>query len=289
MILIWVLASSLLLAVAVAVCYLYIQYNDKKSAQIPDRALKYSPERVEPEDVGKLSQQLRAGQTIEATPQLPPKTGRRYIVVGGAGFLGGWIVVQLVQRGENPKNLRVLDIRLPSRHDLLHGIGKDVDYMQVDVSDAEAVQQAFTSPWPQGSSPPSSAITVFHTAANIRFYERAASLLDSSSKVNVNGSVGVHASRFLLWPWQSEPHRFVQEINDDDRRLPTKHSEFFSNYAYSKYLAEQRVRAADKLPSGSGSGLRPGRILRTGVIRRRKSCQRKRGWPWVYRRAQVRR
>ncbi|KAF5390124.1 hypothetical protein D9757_003853 [Collybiopsis confluens] len=289
MILIWVLASSLLLAVAVAICYVYIQYNDKKLAQIPDRALKYSPERVEPEDVGKLSQQLRTGQTIEATPQLPPKTGRRYIVVGGAGFLGGWIVVQLVQRGESPKNIRVLDIRLPSRHDLLHGIGKDVDYMQVDVSDAEAVQQAFTSPWPQGSSPPSSAITVFHTAANIRFYERAASLLDSSSKVNVNGtqniidsarsigasiliytssgSVGVHASRFLLWPWQSEPHRFVQEINDDDRRLPTKHSEFFSNYAYSKYLAEQRVRAADKLPSGSGSGLRPGRILRTGVIR----------------------
>ncbi|KIK70220.1 hypothetical protein GYMLUDRAFT_187914 [Collybiopsis luxurians FD-317 M1] len=271
-------ACSLLAAVFL---YVYIHFNDIKLAKIPSRALEFSPKRCTPEDALKLAKQLRAREKpIQVVDQLPPKTGRRYIVVGGAGFLGGWIVVQLLQRGESPKNIRVLDIRLPARHDLKHGIGKDVDYKQVDMSDARAVQQAFTAPWPEDSS---SEITVFHTAANIRFYERTASLLTSSTRVNVNGtqniidsarsigastlvytssgSVSIHASRFLLWPWQSEPNHFVQAINDDDTHLPKSHSQFFSNYAYTKYLAEQRVRAADKLPSGSN------KVLRTGCIR----------------------
>ncbi|KAE9396471.1 NAD(P)-binding protein [Gymnopus androsaceus JB14] len=230
-------------------------------SHIPRRALDFSPKRCTPEDVSALAKQLGSKQPIDIIAQIPPKTGRRYIVVGGAGFLGGWIVVQLLRRGEDPRCIRVLDIRLPVRHDLKFGVGKDVHYIQVDVSNAEAVQKAFTAPWPEGSST-SSPISIFHTAANIRFYERSASLIPNSTRVNVDGtqniidsarsigastlvytssgSVGVHSSRFLLRPWQSEPEHFVQAINDDDN--------------------QKRVRASDKLESGSGT-------LRTGCIR----------------------
>ncbi|KAF9069436.1 hypothetical protein BDP27DRAFT_1293737 [Rhodocollybia butyracea] len=261
--------------------YIYIHVNDKALGSIPARALEFSPKRCTPEDVFALAKKLDSQPPIELADQMPPKTGRRYIIIGGAGFLGGWIVVHLLQRGEDYKNIRVLDIRLPSRDDLKNGIGKDVDYKLVDMSDAEAVEKAFTAPWPEGASV-SSPVSIFHTAANIRFYERSPSLISNSSRVNVNGtqniidsarsigastliytssgSVAVRASRFLLFPWQSEPDHFVQALNDDDSILPKEHAQFFSNYAYTKYLAEKRVRAADRLQSGS-------RTLRTGCIR----------------------
>ncbi|KAJ4463982.1 hypothetical protein C8J55DRAFT_463627 [Lentinula edodes] len=270
--------------------YAYIRSNDKKLWSTPARALKVSPRRITEEDVEELKERMNRMEERRdaADAEASPKTGRRYIVVGGAGFLGGWIVIQLLQRGEDPKNIRVLDIRLPARRDLKYGIGKDVEYLVLDVSDREAVKNAFKQPWPDADACPSPSIpiTIFHTAANIRFYERSASLLHHSTRVNVDGtqniidaaleigastliytssgSVGVRASRFLLWPWEKEPNNFVQNLNDDDALLPKKHSQFFSNYAYSKYLAEKRVRKADK----SASNSRPqGYRLRTGCIR----------------------
>ncbi|KAJ3774310.1 hypothetical protein FB446DRAFT_486684 [Lentinula raphanica] len=299
-----------LLVTLIAGLYTYVRINDRKLWSIPERALKVSPKRVTEEDVAELKE--RMSERNEEDKGETEKTGRRYIVVGGAGFLGGWIVVQLLQRGENPKNIRVIDIRLPARHDLKYGIGKDVQYMVVDISDREAVMKAFKAEWP-GNSASSEHIptTIFHTAANIRFYERSSGLLPNSTRVNVDGtqnvidaaleidasatrsdsnhsdstiliytssgSVGVRASRFLLWPWEAEPENFVQCLNDDDDSpsMPTKHSQFFSNYAYSKFLAEKRVREADKaqsLPKSNatvqtetGTSLR--RRLRTGCIR----------------------
>jgi len=198
-----------------------------------------------------------------------------------AGFLGGWIVIQLLQRGESPKNIRVLDIRLPTRKDLTTGAAKDVKFMQVDITDAAAVLEAFRAPW---AGSPEAEVTVFHTAANIRFFERHPGIESRSTKVNVvgtqnvleasraigvtamiytsSGSVSVHSSRFLLWPWQKEPDYFVQYIDDDDNRIPKHHADFFSNYASSKAKAEGLVRAANATPSGSH-----GKVLRTGCIR----------------------
>ncbi|KAJ3980080.1 NAD-P-binding protein [Lentinula detonsa] len=294
---------SALIVTLIASLYTYISSNDRKLWSIPRRALEVSPRRVTEEDVMKLKEQMNEkkdnAKTVESELE---KTGRRYIVVGGAGFLGGWIVIQLLQRGENPKNIRVLDIRLPARHDLKYGIGKDVEYMVVDISDREAVMAAFKAEWPTdavSSLSKSIPLTIFHTAANIRFYERSSELLPKSTRVNVDGtqniidaalefgassntldstiliytssgSVGVRASRFLLWPWENEPENFVQYINDDDDSpaMPKEHSHFFSNYAYSKYLAEQRVRKADKhvsptTPTSTSKLTR----LRTGCIR----------------------
>ncbi|KAF7366629.1 3-beta hydroxysteroid dehydrogenase isomerase family [Mycena sanguinolenta] len=274
----WVLGSILL---PIALLALYIRLNDHRLTAIPARALAVSPTRCTPEDVHRDAEKFLQ-EPVSITDQIPPKTGRRYIVVGGAGFLGGWIVIQLLERGEDPRLIRVLDIRAPVRHDLKTR-GKHVQFMQVDVSDEAAVNAAFNAPWPdQNDYDPLPEITVFHTAANIRFFEKSELLLPNSAKVNVtgtqnvlnaaraigatamvytsSGSVSVRSTRFLLWPWETEPASFVQGINEDEALIPKRHSQFFSNYAATKMDAERRVRAADKTPSRNG-------VLRTGCIR----------------------
>lgn len=185
----------------------------------------------------------------------------------------------LLARGEDPKRIRILDVRPPGFEDL-----KMVEFIQTDVTDAQAVDAGFTAPWPDThhSGQPAPELTVFHTAANIRFYERFASLLRLSENVNVegtrnvlnaarsvgasiliytsSGSVSIRSSRFLLWPWESEPKHFVQVINEDDNAIPKRHEDFFSNYAETKMQADRIVRAADMTRSGRG-------VLRTGCIR----------------------
>ncbi len=200
-----------------------------------------------------------------------------------AGFLGGWIVLHLIARGEDPRRIRIVDIRRPVRQDLLEGRATEVDLCQVDISDSAAVEAAFSKPWPSDDTDgPEPEVTVFHTAAIIRFYERTLSLQGYSDRVNVDGtknvvaaarkigaptlvytssgSVSVHSTRFLRWPWEGSPEFFVQVMTDDDALVPTRHEDFFSNYAASKWKAEQFVRAADRSPSGKG-------VLRTGCIR----------------------
>lgn len=195
--------------------------------------------------------------------------------------------MHLLLRGEDPRKIRVLDIRTPTRADLTIGKAKDIDFRVVDISDSLAVKAAFEAPWPT-TQPESDAdepeLTVFHTAANIRFYERMMSLVPYSAKVNVfgtknvldaarsvgatalvytsSGSISVRRSRFWLWPWEKAPAFFVQVINDDDAIVPKQHDQFFSNYAYTKSIAEKVVRDADKTASGPN-----GKILHTGCLR----------------------
>ncbi|KAJ7625003.1 hypothetical protein DFH06DRAFT_1229551 [Mycena polygramma] len=272
----WIVVYVLFL---VALLILYVRLNDRRLTNIPASVLAFSPTRYTLQDIHETSARLQQSP-ISITDQIPPKTGRRYIVVGGAGFLGGWIVMQLLERGEDPRRIRVVDIRSPARHDL-RTRARDVQFIQADVSDAAAVDAAFNAPWALTENPPPP-ITVFHTAANIRFYENSVSLLPNSAKVNVigtqniidaaraigatamvytsSGSVAVRSSRFFLWPWETEPPAFVQAINEDEGLIPKRHYDFFSNYAVTKIDAERRVRAADQTPSRDG-------VLRTGCIR----------------------
>ena len=188
----------------------------------------------------------------------------------------------LLIRGEDPKNIRILDIRAPTRSDLTQGLGRLVEFIQTDVADEESTVAGFTKPWPletfRGVD-----ITVFCPAANIRFYEKHPALLPLSAKVNVtglenvikgslacgatiliftsSGSVGVRRSKFLLAPWESQPRLFTQVLRDDTKESLRPHPTFPSNYAYTKMVGEARVLAADKSP---GAG---GKILRTGAIR----------------------
>jgi hypothetical protein len=61
---------------------LYLHINDKRLSRIPDDALALSAKRCTPENVRSLTAEL-AESPISSKEQLPPKTGRRYIVVGG--------------------------------------------------------------------------------------------------------------------------------------------------------------------------------------------------------------
>ncbi|KAL6306081.1 NAD(P)-binding protein [Sparassis latifolia] len=279
------MAGILLLLLVPLLVFLYIRTNDRKLSSLPAEVIATSPKRWTKEEVKQTEAALVGAPPSLLSGQLPPKTGRRYIVVGGAGFLGGWIVVHLLARGEDPRRIRVLDIRAPVRKDLTEGAAKDVDFLRVDMSDAQAVDAAFTKPWPtdsRASGEPEPELTVFHTAAIIRFYERHPDLLRFSDNINVkgtqnildaarrvgastlvytsSGSISVRRTRFWLWPWEMQPGYFVQAINDDDSLIPKQHDHFFSNYAVSKSRGEQLVRAAEKSPSGSG-------VLRTGCIR----------------------
>jgi hypothetical protein len=183
-------------------------------------------------------------------------------------------------------------------------LAKDVDFRLVDITDREQVQAAFNAPWPSllsstagldGRMPVETVeteTTVFHTAANIRYYERDTRLLPLSEKVNVegtqnvldaaraagvsiliytsSGSVSIRRTRLWLWPWEKQSPFSVQTIDDDDSRLPQRHEEMFSNYAASKLKAERLVRAADRtpLPSSSEKGQQgQQQLLRTGCLR----------------------
>ena len=65
---------------------LYLYINDQRLTRIPEGALIFSPKRCIPESVRSLAIQLDQSPPISSQCQLPPKTGRKYIVVGGVSF-----------------------------------------------------------------------------------------------------------------------------------------------------------------------------------------------------------
>jgi len=213
----------------------------------------------------------------------------------------GWIVVQLIARGEDPRRVRIIDVRGPTRQDLTTGQAAEVAFHQADVSNAESVKNAFTAPWPDngGDDVP---ITVFHSgkfvlcascgfvlsplplhvAANIRFWERVELLLPLSNRINLEGTRNVIAAcrevgasvliytssasiatrRTRFWLWPWQRYpKDFVQVLDEDSPLPSRHNGFFSNYAVSKARAECDVRKADKTPHAHGG------LLRTGCIR----------------------
>jgi nucleoside-diphosphate-sugar epimerase len=151
-----------------------------------------------------------------------------------------------------------------------------VSWTKTDITDKPAVTSAFNQPWPAEAT--KLPLTVYHTAAVIRPQDRLKSFLPLSSKVNTtgtqnvldaartagatafiwtsSGSIALHQATFWIWPWAREPTRAVQIISDSTK-LPTRHEDFFSNYAVTKTDAERLVRAADD----------PATKFRTGCIR----------------------
>lgn len=198
-----------------------------------------------------------------------------------AGFLGQCIVRQLLERGEDPLKIRVLDVQPPK--------SPSVGFVKVDISDPKAVDAAFGEPWPPEVELESE-LTVFHTAAVIRFWERHTSLLHLSSKVNVEGTrnimdasikagasvllytsssaVGTFPTKMFMWPWESYARRKGGvQVMRDGMTLPRDEDQF-SAYALTKLMAERMVLGADRSVSGSGSGTSSqGKVLRTGALR----------------------
>ena len=194
--------------------------------------------------------------------------------------MASFIVRLLVKRGET--NIRVLDI-VPPQDDILasHSV---VAYTKVDITSRSSVHAALVAPFPSGVLPS----VIFHTAATIRFWERAEYTFGASHRVNVLGtaavleaarklptgaiivytsSVGVStpAPRFMqrgkdyhMPPWDKIT------ISDDDAPLsgPAK---LTNCYARSKLMAERLV-----LEANSADGLRTG-SLRPGLYVHRPS------------------
>lgn len=62
---------------------LYVWLNDRRLLRLPEEAVALSPRRWTPECVRDAAAQLEKSPKIAINEHLPPKTGRRYIVVGG--------------------------------------------------------------------------------------------------------------------------------------------------------------------------------------------------------------
>lgn len=260
----------------------YCSRNDGILGRHP-QAEALSPKRWTPEDVDGLAE--KHAQLKE--PALPPKTGRRYIVTGGVGFVGGHVVMSLVRRGEDPKNIRILDIRPPIRRDLLSSPANQVQFIKVDITDPKAVLEAFEAPWPEGADT-SAEITVFHTAANIRHFERLKMFLPRSMRINVDGTknvieasaaigatillstssctLAIFRQRLLLWwPWESAIKYPVPILTDDEHHFPKRFEDSVNNYAHTKLIADGLVRAADRRVGLNGKTMRTG-TLRIGTF-----------------------
>jgi hypothetical protein len=73
-------------AVVLFLLFLYIRLNDAHLTHIPKSVLSITPTRATPENIRQTGDRLKSAAPISIVDQLPPKTGRKYIVVGGVRF-----------------------------------------------------------------------------------------------------------------------------------------------------------------------------------------------------------
>ncbi|KAK2606138.1 hypothetical protein QQS21_003421 [Conoideocrella luteorostrata] len=202
-------------------------------------------------------------QGIDFRKNHPPRLDRRYIIVGGSGLVGCQIALDLLDGGTPPSAIRLIDIRHPLREEFTaSGRALHVAFIQADITSETSTAEAFEAAWPGDVA--DLPLTVFHTAAVIRPYERHRLLYSRCSRVNVVGvahsiscaqkvGAGVFvstssshaAARNVGWfstPWLKEPKNFTQLLSEQDFSEPIKkHDEFVSNYARSKAEAERLV------------------------------------------------
>ena len=141
-----------------------------------------------------------------------------------------------------------------------------IDFVQADIASAASVDAAFSKPWPAAVA--SLPLTVFHTAAAIRPWERSAVFWDNSYRVNVagtanvvaaaqsagadvfvatsSGSVAIPPVSFWVWPWRAAPIDYSVFYDEADFDRPLRPAaRFFANYAHSKAQAERLVCGAN--------------------------------------------
>ncbi|KAK0659020.1 hypothetical protein DIS24_g4201 [Lasiodiplodia hormozganensis] len=273
--------SNYVLWISIVLLLLYLRHVNRALGGTPDEAERAASPPWTTEELKKTYQRMKQSP-IDIRDHLPPKQSRRYILTPRAGLVGGSIVQQLLARGEDIDAIRIVDLRHPTP-DVAGGVHRSAELSQVsfqtaDITDPDSANHAFSVPWP--SSVAERPLTVFHTAATIRFAERAKDLLPLSEEVNVvgtknvlaaakaagasifiatsSGSIAIRRVSFWLAPWRRWPHRFFQTISDADYDLTRPHETYFGNYPVSKATAERLVRGADDAATGG---------LRTGVIR----------------------
>ncbi|EAQ92782.1 hypothetical protein CHGG_01017 [Chaetomium globosum CBS 148.51] len=243
---------------------------------VPEDVQKISPRRWTKDQLRNVYQRVRQNP-IDYARLLPPRLNRRYVVVGGSGLVGGDIVLQLLQRGESPESIRVVDFVPLNRRDMVK-TAAGCDFVKADITSRSSVEAAFSKPWPKSVA--KLPLTVFHTAAAVRPQERNPLFYHRISSVNRDGAVNVLETArdagadiliatssasvsivppsFWIWPWQSNPKRYYQIANEKDFDAPLRaHDLFFSNYARSKAEAERAVCGANEDGFRTGT-IRPG-------------------------------
>ena len=198
------------------------------------------------------------------------------------GLVGGWIVNHLLERGEDPSAIRIIDIT-PSKR--IEHLKNNISCFLADVSDPKSVESAFSKPWP--SSVSQLPLTVFHTVAYISPSDRHPDFLPNYLAVNVNGtrnvlsaakssgasvfiatssgSIGLKPIRYFPLPWERYPPGTIQILGNATPDFSAPLSQFNSCYAWSKAQAEALVHVANS-PSFRTGAIRPGHaIYGTGV------------------------
>lgn len=135
-------------------------------------------------------------------PRKPTHEG--YVVVGGAGFVGQYVQISrcswlgllphyrfiirlLLLRGET--SIRIVDLKHPTDKIILSSLS--VSFVHADITSLPALRAALTAPFPATGMSPT---VIYHTAAIIRFYERATYAYPPSHAVNVLGTQNVLAA-----------------------------------------------------------------------------------------------
>lgn len=185
--------------------------------------------------------------------------------------------------------IRVIDTNPPIRADQFsQSPASDVVVLHADVTSPSAIISAFDSPWPPAIS--HLPLTVFHTVALIRPFERHPILYHRCSRVNVDGTANVlqaarqaGAELFIYtssctvehlpvnffprpsltsWPIMSLGPRYAQVLTAADFSLPPRPVESFAtNYARSKAETERLVKVAGSEGPMRTAILRPGNAM----------------------------
>ncbi|KAI2628954.1 dehydrogenase-like protein [Xylaria nigripes] len=256
--------------------FLYLWRLNKVMSQTPPEATYASPYRWADHEIKETYRRIKA-KPIDLTKHLPPKANRRYVVTGGAGGVGGQIVLHLIARGEAPESIRILDFRKVERPDMTTGATAQVGFAQADITSVSDTQAAFDKPWP--SSVTKLPLTVFHTAALIIPGERTMDTYEHIKRVNIDGTRNVisaakaaGATIFIstssasiahkpagYWgnPFRRWPRNYFQQIDESDFDQPLRpHSQFYANYAHTKAVAERDVCHANS-PKFRTGAIRP--------------------------------
>ncbi|OTB03145.1 hypothetical protein M426DRAFT_60816 [Hypoxylon sp. CI-4A] len=248
-----------------AVVLLHLFRVNQLLSGTPAEVRKLAGSRWTPNQLKKTYERLQSNP-IDYTDKLPPKLERRYVVTGGSGLVGGFIVLQLLARGNPPESIRIVDIRKTERNDMNTAQARRVEFVQTDITSPESVDAAFTCPWhPSVTDLP---LTVFHTAAVIMASERSRFQYAFPEAVNVRGtknvmtaarkagadifsstssaSIAIRPVEPFVAPWASEPRHFWQVLDVKDFDEPLReHGGYFANYPHSKAVAERIVCGAN--------------------------------------------
>ncbi|CAE6424672.1 unnamed protein product [Rhizoctonia solani] len=204
-------------------------------------------------------------------------TGKAYIVIGGSGLVGQYIVRTLLARGETL--VRIIDVTEPK-------VSADSDvgavdslpraeFVRADVTDYQSIANAMSRPFGNTGR---TAEVVIHTVATIRNFERLAYVKHLSYQVNVHGTrniikvsqelgtvaalvytsgtaVLVRPAKYLwLGLFGTRPGALVGNDTPEDIPRLTNH------YISTKIEGEKLVRAVNGV-----KGIRTG-ILRPGMV-----------------------